>query len=200
MSKLDSTYCTVQYLLQVCVQRCPEESYSPLEVSRRGVESELDIKEKVREFCSSEVSSTQLQELSVLQLVEGSLCPSWYLASQPVLGRCLPVSSQALTEVQSADQARETLDNLLSIRSVVDNLVSDLAQSCWLVALCLSAACLLSLLWILLLRCLSGLMVWLSILAVISLLLLTLVFSATRLHLLSQEEPVKVCQRNTVGQ
>ena len=96
--------------------------------------------------------------------------------------------------------ARETLDSLLTIRSVVDNLVSDLAQSCWVVALCLSGACLLSLLWILLLRSLSGLMVWLSILAVISLLLLTLAFSATRLHLLSHREPVKVCQKNTVGQ
>ena len=45
----------------------------------------------MREFCSSQVPEELFLQLSVAELVERRLCPAWYLASSPVLGRCLPV-------------------------------------------------------------------------------------------------------------
>ena len=48
-----------------------------------------------------------------------------------------------------------------------------------------SGAWVLSLTWILLMRCISGVMVWLSVLAVISILAIVLSLSATRLYYLT---------------
>ena len=70
----------------------------------------------------------------------------------------------------------------------MDNVLSDLAQSCWIITLHLLGAGLLSLAWILMLRCVGGLMVWLSLLALIALLLLTVILSATRLYQLSHRQ------------
>ena len=50
----------------------------------------------MREFCRSLTTEEEEEEelflrLTVAELVERQVCPAWYLASQPVLGRCLPV-------------------------------------------------------------------------------------------------------------
>ena len=52
---------------------------------------ERTIKARMREFCSSLIPEDLFLHLSVAELVERKLCPAWYLASSPVLGRCLPV-------------------------------------------------------------------------------------------------------------
>ena len=53
--------------------------------------SDGTIKTRMREFCSSRLTEDLFLQLSVAELVERKLCPAWYLASRPVLGRCLPV-------------------------------------------------------------------------------------------------------------
>ena len=70
---------------------CPRETYSPLEASRVAQQSQTEIKAKVREFCSSQLGEEEFQQLSLAELVERRLCPASYLASSPVLGRCLPL-------------------------------------------------------------------------------------------------------------
>ena len=80
------------------------------------------------------------------------------------------------------EQARTSLAGLFSIRSVVEEVLSDLAESCWVITLSLSGAWILSVTWILLMRCISGILVWLSILALIALLAITLCLSASRLY------------------
>ena len=79
------------FCLKVCVAHCPAETFSPLEASRRGTLSEPETKEKVREFCSSLVTEAQFDQLSLAELVRREMCPAWYLASSPVVGRCLPL-------------------------------------------------------------------------------------------------------------
>ena len=204
---------------KVCVAQCPRETYSPLEVSRRAQQSQTDIKAKVREFCSSQLREEEFQQLSVAELVERRLCPGRYLASSPVLGRCLPLPlsltnqsgsqaslhtvwraagggtadlekverGQSLTVYNFTSQA---LAGLESVRNVVDNVLSDLAQSCWIITLHLLGAGLLSLAWILMLRCVGGLMVWISLLALIAILLLTVILSTTRLYQLSHGQEI----------
>ena len=90
----------------------------------------------------------------------------------------------------SEEQAGTRLAGLFSFRNVVAAVLSDLAESCWLITLSLSGAWLLSLTWILLMRCISGFMVWLSILEVIAILAITLALSASRLFH-SQSDQVK---------
>ena len=70
---------------------CPRETYSPLEASRVAHQSQTEIKAKVREFCSSQLGEEEFHQLSLAELVERRLCPASYLASSPVLGRCLPL-------------------------------------------------------------------------------------------------------------
>ena len=82
----------------------------------------------------------------------------------------------------TVDQARAGLAGLFSLRNVVEAVLSDLTESCWVITLSLSGAWILSVTWILLMRCISGLMVWLSILTVISILAITLTISASRLY------------------
>ena len=71
----------------MCVAQCPDQSYSPL----HSTESDRRTKTRIREFCSSPIPEDLFLQLSVTELVERKLCPAWYLASSPVLGRCLPV-------------------------------------------------------------------------------------------------------------
>ena len=54
-------------------------------------QSDWRIKTRMREFCSSLLPEDLFSQLSVAELVERELCPAWYLASSPVLARCLPV-------------------------------------------------------------------------------------------------------------
>ena len=84
---------------------CPRETFSPLEASRRAEQSETDIKAKVREFCSSVVTEEEFQQESLVQLVERRVCPAWYLASSPVLGRCLPLPQHQVSRAPLASQA-----------------------------------------------------------------------------------------------
>ena len=57
--------------------------------------SEPETKEKVREFCSSLVTEAQFDQLSLAELVRREMCPAWYLASSPVVGRCLPLPAHS---------------------------------------------------------------------------------------------------------
>ena len=235
-----------------------------MEASRRGTLSEPETKEKVREFCSSLVTEAQFDQLSLAELVRREMCPAWYVASSPVVGRCLPLptlsnnsdslvslccspatsahSLQVLLTAIAAEngldlnevgdslytfvftlltadiQARDRLADVMSVRNVLDNLLSDLTQSWWVICLSLSGealslslslsvlhqlvpgACVLSFTWIMLMRCVGGAMVWLSLLIIISLLLSAVILSASRLHRVSHSSlPPKVGSQRTVS-
>ena len=61
-------------------------------------------------------------------------------------------------------------------------------------------ACVLSFTWIMLMRCVGGAMVWLSLLIIISLLLSAVILSASRLHRVSHSSlPPKVGSQRTVS-
>ena len=74
----------------------------------------------MREFCRSLTTEEKEEEeeeeelflrLTVAELVERQVCPAWYLASQPVLGRCLPVlqnNSEDLVSGQSEYKSHQS--------------------------------------------------------------------------------------------
>ena len=106
------------FCLKVCVAHCPAETFSPLEASRRGTLSEPETKEKVREFCSSLVTEAQFDQLSLAELVRREMCPAWYLASSPVVGRCLPLPAHS-----------NNSDSLVSLRCSPANFTTHIAGS-----------------------------------------------------------------------
>ena len=147
--------------------------------------SEDDIKAKLRPFCQPNRES-EIREKSVQSLVTEEICPPWYLESTAVLGRCLPFNidpsddikvSTVLVRAANTNQAVDVtkgvlsaalnrLSVFLSLRQFGERVFSDLKDTYWMIGLALIGACLLSFIWIILMRFLTGFMVWGSILLV----------------------------------
>jgi len=184
----------------VCVSQCPQENYSPLASARLRTETQHVIKQRVKPFCSPTVTDQILQQFSVQDLVESGECPSWYLSSSPVLGRCLPHTEQVLSEavlvgsegtsnlVQvskgNLNVAITRLAGVLSLREFGEKVFSDLLDTWWIIGLALVGATILSFVWIFVLRFLTGPMIWLSILMMLAGLVGLLAYCSYRLYLI----------------
>jgi len=165
----------------VCVKKCPQENYSPLGALKLG-ESEFTIKKKMKEYCKP-VSEEEFQQ-DVQTLINKEICPPWYLKSTEVLGRCFPDIQPAKNETEEQVLVRKDengdhditkgeielslhrLAAFLNVRQFGERIFSDLKETYWMIGLALIGACLLSFIWIVLMRFLAGFMVWVSILAV----------------------------------
>ena len=170
----------------MCVASCPTASYSPLAAALANIETEAAIKEKVAPFCAPEMAN--LVNLSVKQLVDQAICPEWYLSSKELLGRCLPNVSQGEEDepVQvnqtQLEQGRHRYSSFLAVRQLGERVFSDLQETYWMIGIALLGACLLSLLWIVLMRYVAGPLIYTSILAVFLGLVGLLVFCSVRLY------------------
>lgn len=163
----------------VCVSHCPNETYSAYRSLAEGVD-EGSIKERMYPYCNVQ-NKHDLHKYSVEQLIQNEICPPWYIASSSLFGRCFPSSSNTSTTtneqiIRAQDnpnkeaigqiklqQALYRLTAYLNIREVGERIFSDLAETWWMIGVGLIGACLLSFIWIVLMRFLAGLMVWLSI-------------------------------------
>ena len=67
--------------VQVCVNRCPDESYSPLFNAETGTTSETEIKRKMKDFCRMD-KMEEFNKFSVKKLVQEGICPPWQALSQ----------------------------------------------------------------------------------------------------------------------
>jgi len=195
---------------KVCVNRCPDESYSPLFNAETGT-SEAEIKRKMKDFCRMD-KMEEFNRLSVKKLVQEGICPPWYLESSNFLGYCLPinmhkenqtkkvfklrsnfgdnghietttvpvpkeVSQNDLTNLTDVNAAKDVVEKdlekglhrfgtFLAVRQFGERVFSDLKATYWMVGLALIGACVISFVWILLMRFLAGVMVYTSILTV----------------------------------
>ena len=61
---------------QVCVEKCPEENFSPLWAARGGMDQEV-IKGKIGPFCKRKEFEQKSKILSVEDLVHQGICPLW---------------------------------------------------------------------------------------------------------------------------
>ena len=170
----------------MCVASCPTTSYSPLAAALANVETEAAIKKKVAPFCAPEMAS--FANLSMKQLVDQSICPAWYLSSAELMGRCLPNISQGdefeAVEVNQTklEQGRHRFSSFLAVRNLGERVFSDLQETYWMIGIALLGACLLSLIWIVLMRCVAGPLIYTSILAVFLGLVGVLVYCSVRLY------------------
>jgi len=176
---------------KVCVSNCPNESASPLFDAETERKSEAEIKESMKDFCRMD-KMNEFNTLSVKELVKEGICPPWYLQSSDVLGYCLPINMHKENGIKKvAIKLRNNLgDNgqvetttvpvpkkdlekglhrfgaFLAVRQFGERVFSDLKATYWMVILALLGACVISFVWILLMRFLAGAMVYTSILTV----------------------------------
>jgi len=163
----------------VCVSHCPDETFSAYGSLEAGV-AEHSIKDRIFPYCNVQ-NRSDLDGRSVKQLIQDEICPPWYITSSSLFGRCFPSSSnnsvttnekiiraqdnpnkEAINQMM-LQQALYRLTSYLNIREVGERIFSDLAETWWMIGISLIGACVLSFIWIVLMRFLAGLMVWLSI-------------------------------------
>ena len=164
---------------QICVAQCPQENFSPAGARLTGVNEEI-IKRKMKPYCKPHDDTKTLDEL-----LEREICPKWYVKSTAFVGRCFPFLNSVMG--RSGDQENTTvvvktgeknvtqgeLNNAINrlgvflfLRQTGEKVFADLQETYWMIGIALIGACFLSFIWIILMRFLTGLMVWGSILIV----------------------------------
>jgi len=161
---------------QVCVEKCPETKYSPIAEVSKGNNDE--VKSKMKPYCKQEIDSEKNENKSVTDLIKDEICPAWYLPSKAVLGRCISIPE--ITDDGKILKANETSNGtevtqvilteainkfgtFMSIREVGEKVFSDLADTWWIICMALLGACILSFVWILLMKKAAYYIVWFSI-------------------------------------
>lgn len=120
------------------------------------------------------------QNKPVNDLITEKLCPPWVIGSTAILGRCMPtltaIGDDNATVIDSSSnpsgetvkkgtvkQALTALGAFLSVRDFGERIFNDLKDTWWMIGIGFIMACILSFIWILLMRWVAGIMVWLSI-------------------------------------
>lgn len=129
---------------QVCVKDCPSQS---------GVTPAL-----TKPYCTPE-----------------GKCPLYVLKSKPFVGRCVPdiasLFGASVSAVQSAVNVSEVktaskfITKVLEAKAYADKIISDVVVSWWIILIGLIVTMVVSLIWIVLMRWVAGVMVWLGIIA-----------------------------------
>ncbi|XP_064180126.1 choline transporter-like protein 2 isoform X1 [Anguilla rostrata] len=164
--------------IQLCVEKCPTE-YMTLVKAKLSKEA----MDAYKPFCKE---GTDIHLLSVPQLLRKPLCPSMLIPSQPYAHRCLPALSSKNGKVsvegnnvtfKDEDDKTITATDLLAaaknanrlseVRQVAMNIFEDYTQSWHWILLGLVIAMVISLIFVVLLRYLAGIMVWIMIVLVI---------------------------------
>ena len=134
------------------------------------------------------VNSSAFRRLRVQELIDKEVCPPWYLPSTALLGRCFPsFDTSAETRSSPSDDvvipANDTIEgrdvtkkdlntavyrlgHFLSLQQFGERVFSDLKETWWMIGIALIGACVLSFVWIVLMRFLASIMVWTSIVIV----------------------------------
>ena len=168
----------------MCVSSCPTTSYSPLAAASVNIESEETIKKKMAPYCDRQLANSM--DMSVKQLVDKSICPAWYLASQEVFGR-LPFISAEDEKVANVTQTdlekgRYRYSLALAARQLWEQVFNDLHETYWMICVTLLGAAFLSLIWIVLMGFVAGPLLYITIIVVILGQVGLLVFCSVRLY------------------
>ncbi|CAG5132142.1 unnamed protein product, partial [Candidula unifasciata] len=131
---------------QVCVEKCPDEDYVFLQNTKDNDKSHLICKDNV---------NTKSTTKRVEQLVVDGDCAAYYFKSE---ASNYPVSCLS----------KPIYEQFLHAKEFGEKIIADVVVCWWMILIGLIIAMTLSLIWITLMRWLSGLMVWLTILAFVA--------------------------------
>ncbi|KAK3526825.1 hypothetical protein QTP70_034615, partial [Hemibagrus guttatus] len=166
---------------QICVSSCPSDFWSLNPLVYTAPSSDLH-KYFKQELCvpSFNLNTTTL---SVMDIINRELCPFFYTPTTSVLGRCLPTLGPAYNNISpnftlpgmSSNQTVNTIKNAtgdllgsFNARDVGVRIFADFASTWQWIVLGLVIAMVVSLLFLLLLRFLAAILVWVLILGVLA--------------------------------
>ncbi|GIY40639.1 choline transporter-like protein 4 [Caerostris darwini] len=171
---------------QVCVQQCPNETF----YANENLPNANEIKSKL--ICKYDVKK---EEKDLKTLLNDGHCAKLYLKSKPFLDRCIPTildmkadggsikndKDQVLpVTVEEVKNATNQLAKFLSLTEMGEKVFSDFKTSWEYLLAGLFLAMLVSLIWIVLMRWLAGIMIWLSIILVLAFLVFACYYSTTK--------------------
>lgn len=151
---------------QVCVRKCPDKAFL-YDAATTDINSLI---------CEAGVNPSRYD---AQRLVSEGKCAKWYLSSEPVQKRCLPniFTPHELSRLKNAgenvtgeilDNAKAAISSYVNWEEVGENIVNDIMYS-WkhiLVGLVLSLV--VCIIYIVLMRWIAGVMVWISIVGVLA--------------------------------
>lgn len=161
---------------QMCVEKCPEKFMTLVKAS-----SNTNDFDYYKNFCKDGVTN----KMGIAEILRSGLCPSMLFPSKPFTRRCFPALGQkggVITVGNSSHfedgsgnmrDAKDLVDGVknatvvIEARQAVMKIFEDYTQSWYWILLGLVIAMLTSLLFIVLLRFLAGIMVWVMIAMVI---------------------------------
>ncbi|XP_058267213.1 choline transporter-like protein 2 isoform X2 [Hemibagrus wyckioides] len=158
---------------QICVEKCPDKSMALLKIATND-------RAYYKSFCTEDPGN-----LSPTEILKKGICPAVLIPSKPFTRRCFPALGKKGNEVTvgnstnfldpqgnpvKANDLLPAVKNatiLAETRMVVMKIFEDFTQSWYWIILGLVIATILSLIFIVLLRFLAGIMVWVMIIMVI---------------------------------
>ncbi|XP_062840986.1 choline transporter-like protein 2 isoform X4 [Trichomycterus rosablanca] len=160
---------------QICVEKCPERSMTM--ITARAIPNDWNY---YKTFCKEGVDT-----LTPAEILSKRLCPAFLVASKPFTRRCFPALDLKDNKVVVGNKTDFTDENgkirqasdlvpavknatiVAETRMVVIKIFEDFTQSWYWILIGLVIATILSLIFIVLLRYLAGIMVWVMIVMVI---------------------------------
>ncbi|CAI5796330.1 Choline transporter-like protein [Podarcis lilfordi] len=167
---------------QICVEKCPDRYLTYLQASTVGAASE-ELK-YYEQFCVPEFKNRK-KALSAPEVLKDDLCPAMLTPSKPLARRCLPAVSSKKGVIMVGNKTTfndgkghernvtELLEGakkanvVLEARQVAMKIFEDYTVSWYWIIIGLVISMVVSLIFIVLLRFLAGIMVWVMIVLVI---------------------------------
>ncbi|XP_032776973.2 choline transporter-like 2 [Daphnia magna] len=166
----DLTQCADSFLFtsgcptpQVCVKTCPVENFVAIDAAAETGEALT----KIKMICKENVT---VSEMSVKELVDKGYCASYYIHSEPLAGRCVPLltntsdifSNSTLEPVVPIEKIVNVASSLAHF-VILDRIFQEFSKTWWVILIGLAISMIMSFFWIVLMRFAAGLMIWLSI-------------------------------------
>ncbi|KAK7076338.1 hypothetical protein SK128_014359 [Halocaridina rubra] len=161
---------------QVCVQECPKENWFYVPVTGESDKSKL--------ICIDGVKPTESSK-TVKELVSDGSCAYYYVESQPLAGRCIPtvsglgdidIDGKPMVNIDNSTvtgaalaKASKYLAKFYQASEVAEGVFQDIKTTWWILLIGFVVAMVVSVIWIFLLRFISAVMIWFSVIAFIGL-------------------------------
>ena len=195
---------------QLCVERCPDSHWSWMSMAGLEASSGIDVSRRERDLtCVDEVDwgVEKWATMDLSDLVAGGYCAAYTLPQEPVLQRCMPSflvdsmkgDNKAIAEgnvtlyndagekISTGDlgSSQGVVQALLDMQQWGDKVLADIRATWPHMLFFVAVALIVSFLWILLLRFMAGVLVWVTIILFGLIWFFGLVFALWRYNLLT---------------
>uniref|UniRef100_A0A8C1TB51 Choline transporter-like protein n=1 Tax=Cyprinus carpio TaxID=7962 RepID=A0A8C1TB51_CYPCA len=163
---------------QVCVEKCPDRTLTLVTAIAKPEDWKY-----YKSYCREDPGNKPMTEI-----LQKKLCPAYLISSKPFLQRCFPSLGKKVLKHACCNQiyhlyvttAVQFNGLVMEGRQVAMKIFEDYTKSWYWILICLLIAVVLSLIFIVLLRYLAGIMVWVMILMVIAVVACGIAYSSIK--------------------